>query len=195
MIKTKREFFIPYLLLALANTIFLFLAIKSYNGPFNFWTRPYSDSGTTLILSGLANTTGQIFFSLSMFISGIILLNIAKLHLKNKSAEFWLALIGGLGFLLTSASPDDIAHPRHVLGAALGVASLWLLATIQLSKVKFVYPRITQTIQVILQFAICFYALTYFLDIKPLTFVLQKITIFSLILSLPYSAYFRTSAR
>jgi hypothetical protein len=183
-----------FLLLVIVNLVLIPAAIVYYNGTFLFWQYPFSSAGDAFSQSGLLNTTGSRIYSLNMILSGSIMLFLSRRfdqgkneHKNNNRAI--LSFICGLGFLIASFSPDDTRHQFHVLGSALAIASLWLMATGYLFEIaKNLQPRVYILFQSLLQIPIIAYAGAYFLKIDPTSYVLQKFALVGLFTSLLFSS-------
>jgi len=186
-----------WLCLILVNIILIGLALSFYNSRFDIINYPFSYAGGVFTQDGLKNTISSRIYSLDMLVSGLIMLLMARVRVKSpKIYEMSLSIIGGVGFIIASLAPDDTRHIFHVIGSAMAVASLWLLAIIQIGKIKdsiglgkFI------VMQVILQVPIFAYAITYFLDIDPLAHQLQKLALLGLITVLLFSANSRFSLK
>lgn len=194
--KTKQQSFLKlFLTLIIINVVLLTLAIKLYNGTFDGVVNPFSGAGDYRTLAGLPNTLSMYLYSLDMAINGLILLVFAyKFYKKNGDSagiiKPLLCFLAGCGFLIASASPDDIRHSTHVLGSAITIASLWIIATNYIYEIrKKIKPVTYFVIQGILQIPIFTYAGTYFFGVDPLSYIIQKVALAGLCLGLLFSSY------
>jgi hypothetical protein len=139
------------------------------------------------------NAISSLIFSLDMFLSGFILFYFARRRYQERDGRslvfFLLPLLAGAGYVIAGFSPDDTHHVFHVLGSALYVALLWIMAT------GFIYETKSQMpawkyylLQFILQVPIFTYAFTYFANLD-ISSGIQKITVIGLLISLLYSTY------
>jgi len=197
--KTERELvFHSFLLLFAANIILVSIAIFLYNGNFDGLKYPYSYAGDYRTVDGSLNTFSMYVYSLDMAISGLIMLFLAAhaLLAKRAATKFLLYLMAGFGFLIASISPDDIRHSSHVLGSALAIASLWIISTYSVFEIRTqVQPIKFASLQAIIQIPIFAYAGTYFLNIDPLSYILQKFALLGLCISLLYSVYLSSHSK
>jgi len=95
-----------------------------------------------------------------------------------------LFYVCGLGFIIAGFSPDDTRHIFHVIGSALFVATLWIITTNYLFKLRDTLGRRQYLIlQITLQVPIFTYAITYFSDM-PIQSLIQKFTMIGIIILL-----------
>lgn len=181
-----------FLTLLLTNFVLVTLAIIFYRDRFDFWWYPFSSAGDALTQSGFPNTLSSRIYGLDMILTGIIMLGLAIMYWRMRpkllSLQAIIAFLGGSGALIAALNPDDLSHSLHVLGSALLFAALWLLATnyISLASAKLGKVR-SFLLQLILQLPIFVYAATYFLNIDPASYILQKIAIAGLVITLLYT--------
>jgi hypothetical protein len=196
-VNKHQSFFKLFLTLIAINVVLLTLAIISYNGAFDGAINPFSAAGDYRTLAGLPNTLSMYLYSLDMAINGLILLIFSyKFYKKNGDSagivKPLLCFLAGCGFLIASASPDDIRHSTHVLGSAIAIASLWIIATNYIYEIrKKVKPTTYYLMQGILQIPIFTYAGTYFFGVDPLSYVVQKYALAGLCIALLYSSYIK----
>lgn len=197
MLKNARKitpvFSTYYLLWALCitNVLLIGLAIILYNGNFLLWQYPFSFAGTVNTVAGLPNAVSSHIYQLDMAISGLIMFAAAK-SFSNENESYFKVLLGtlcGIGFFIASLSPDDTRHAFHVIGSGLVVASLWILTIANLFKLKTkLSAKRYYLFQSLSQIPLYAYAITYFLNIDPLSAVLQKFALLGVGSSLLYSA-------
>lgn len=104
--------------------------------------------------------------------------------------KYVLCMVAALGFFVASFSPDDTVHLAHVLGSACFAFSLWLLATVELYDIRVYLGRFRHVmLQFMLQIPAIYYAFTYFADIAPLNYIVQKFAFLCLIVALAYVCF------
>lgn len=182
-----------YFLALIAINVFLIsLAIIFYNGHFLLWHYPFSYSGGFETQEDLPNTLSSHLYSASMFLSGIIMFALAYRSYRNSTQRnlfrILLAFVCGSGFLISAFNPDDVKHGFHVLGSALVVSTLWILATNYLFEIR---DRLGSekyfVLQALLQVPIFVYAGFFFADSDLAGAILQKIALFGLCFTLLYA--------
>jgi len=196
---TKNNFnnsdFSFFLFLIFLNFIGISLAVIFYNDKFLLLSYPFSYAGDAYTYQTLSiNTLSSYIYSIDMFLSGFLMLYFSyrRFQYKNDKNSFWFLIpfLCGAGFLIAGLSPDDIRHTFHVIGSALLVATLWLMATSYLLSIrKFVSEQQYYFWQVVLQLPVFAYAITYFAGLDFISSVLQKIAIAGLFSSLLYATY------
>ncbi len=165
------------------NVILVALAIIFYSGSGSDINEYFSYIGKLKTAEGTQNIISMSIFSLEMIISGLILLLFSKRyhdknHTPNSDIKSFCCLIAGIGFLMVGFFPDDIGHATHVMGIYLAVGFLWVLATNYLYESrKVIKPFLYYILQIPLQIAIFSYAFIYFLNMNPVSYVMQKIAI------------------
>ena len=190
----KQSFFSLFLTVIIINIILMTAAIIFYKGDFQGMSYPFSYAGDYYTTSGLRNAVSMYIYSSDMAISGLMLLVFSyKFYRQNGTSAIvkpLLCVTAGAGFLLASLSPDDIRHSTHVLGSAIAIASLWIIATNYIYEIR---PKIQPInyflLQVLLQIPILTYATTYFLGIDPASYIIQKFALASLCVVLLLSSY------
>ena len=176
-------------LLFIVNIIFIGLAIYFYNGHFLFWEYPLSYAGMVKTYDGAPNIIASRIYSVGMILSGLIAWalanNLDRRKIKSKGASNRLLFyVCGLGFIIAGFSPDDTRHIFHVIGSALFVATLWIITTNYLFKLRDTLGRRQYLIlQITLQVPIFTYAITYFSDM-PIQSLIQKFTMIGIIILL-----------
>lgn len=183
-----------FIWLVIINIIVVGTAVFFYNGDYSFWAYPFSYAGTIKTFDGFPNTAGSYIYSLSMGLSGIIML-ILTYHfylLKNQQKNLFktlLSFLGACGFIIAAFSPDDIRHTFHVIGSALFFAALWILASSFLFELKDNLNRRSYIfLEMCLQIPVFAYAITYFLALGIVPCILQKFALLGLGFILIYSA-------
>jgi len=170
--------------------IVCFLAIGSailfYGSNFQLLYYPFSYSGATLTKDNLPNLISYYLFTAGMVLSGIVMLFLNVFYINHKPKKILKIIFtasGAIGFIITAFSPINIYHKMHVLGSWLAVFSLWMIAMVYLVEVRN-KTKITYFIflHFILQIPMIIYAITFFLLINPLSFLMQKISMFTLFL-------------
>lgn len=190
----KLKIFDYFILLFGVNVLFIGLSYWFYNGNFDFWLMPYSILSDTINQFG-SNYFGSLFYSLAMFLSGLVMFYFAYNYYKNnhKGKIGFINLIsflGAGGFFIAALSPHDLRPDPHALGSALAVASLWVLTTHFLFELREKLNRLEYYIlQMILQVPIFAYAFSYVFILKPEDATLQKISFITLVFVLLYSSY------
>ena len=175
-----------FVLLIAINVLFLTIAGLLYNGKFLFWEYPLSFLGMKYTFAEKAiNTYSMYFYGASMFLSGITMLALALRnrikHLKNDSLRSLLYLLAGSGLFIAAFSPNDTSHSFHVLGSALFISIMWILATSKLHEIREQLGIARYWLmQSFLQIPIFIYAFAYFCSIDPLGSIMQIITLFSI---------------
>jgi hypothetical membrane protein len=183
--KSPHEFFYIMLLL---DIVLMFMAGLLYSGRFQFWNYPLSYLGAYYARNGAVNSRSFLLYDTSMIINGILMLLVSycfyfNKYLKRRMFKAVISFICGLGFII-AISPDDLAHPYHVLGSSLAVAGLWILSMTLLSDIKSDLKKYEfYLLQAILQIPIFTYAATYFLNLSYSSFV-QKIAVLGLVVTL-----------
>lgn len=154
----------------LLNAVLIGMASLLYNGPFNIFIDPLSAIGMAATIDGAPNHTATLVYSAAMLLSGMIMavLVVRMRRLPHERLERWLFVICGLGFFIAGLSPDDTRHSTHVLGSALVIAILWIVATTAVQAAR------RPVLQVVLQGFILAYALTYFFNLDPANAIIQK---------------------
>ena len=166
--------------LTIINVLLIGAAIIFYNGRFLFWDYPFSSAGATYTVAGAKNLLSQRIYRSDMLISGLIMFSFAYNSVKNRSEtqkllKTLLSSVAGIGFVTAAFSPDDTAHNLHVFSSALIVSMIWLLATNYLVEVrKYLKGKTYYWFQLILQIPLFVYALTYFLQLDPTSYSIQK---------------------
>jgi hypothetical protein len=186
-----------FLLLLIINLALITLALIFYGDKFNYLYYPFSYLGAQKTFnlsinnfSDINNTASSIIYSIDMFVSGLLTFTLFykfySTHLEK--LQSLLFFVAGLGFIIAGFSPDDARHNFHVLGSALFVACLWILASNYLlmlgkniSRAKF------YLLEALLQIPIFGYATAYFLNMDPYSEILQKIALVSLFFIFLYS--------
>lgn len=172
-----------FIALLSVDAVFLALATWLYKGKFLFWAYPFSYLGTAYSVDGARNAPSVYIYSAGMLISGLIMFALALRnyyrHLgDNGLMKTLLCLFGGLGFVIAGFSPDDTVHRLHVLGSAMSVSALWIMATADLSAIRKGLSRLRYALgQLALQVPIFAYAFATFGEIVPLDAILQKIVL------------------
>lgn len=177
------------LLLIFTNLFLIGLALFFYNSRFDLINYPFSYAGDVLTQDGFKNAISSRIYSLDMLISGLIMFLLVKFHTKTPKIYLMaLSLVGGIGFLIASFAPDDTRHIFHVAGSAMVVASFWFMAMVQLFNIKDkIKGSVFVGMHLILQIPILAYAFTYFLNIDPLSYQLQKLAFLALAIVLIFS--------
>ena len=171
-----------FVVLFVINIIFIYLGIYFYKGTFLFWQYPFSDIGATKAIGGIENYKASLIYTIDMILSGLIMLGLTyhyykKIHKRNLLITVLCFLCGG-GFIIAGLSPDDIRPNIHVLGSALAITALWILATNYLFEIKKqLKPKVYYLLQSVLQIPIFAYAFAYFSGTKPADGILQKFTL------------------
>ncbi len=179
--------------LFVVNFILIGLAIFFYNGHFQIWQYPFSFSGQVRTEDGLVNLLSSRIYATDMFVSGLIMAKVAVILYKKASPpeQIFRTLIAAVcagGFLIASFNPNDTKHAFHVLGSALIVASVWIMTTNYLYEVKEkMKPWQYYGLQALLQLPIFAYAATYFLNLDPISSILQKFALASLCILFLYT--------
>jgi len=167
------------------------LGIFFYPEKFLFWQYPFSYIGTVKSVNGLDNFLSSIIYSLDMIISAFLILFLSFIYRRKKI--FLLSKImflGFAGFLIAAFCPDDIKHELHMIGSALAVASLWLIANYYFFvNKKNLKSKIIYLLQGLFHFSFIIYALTVFLDLNPIDGLWQKISFSILCFILLYFSY------
>lgn len=183
-----------FVVLATINILLIALAYLNYNGKIEFWDFPFSYIGSNYTyFEGNYNNTSAVFYSFSMLLSGLILFFAAIRNSLNSpinqiTVKYLLFVSAGIGFVIAAFAPNDTLHSFHVFGSSTLVASLWLMASINLFELRIPLGRSKLIIaQLLLQIPIFAYAGTFFLGFSPLDSILQKFAIISLGMILIYS--------
>ena len=159
-----------------------------YADPFHFWEHALSELGTTVTLLGTPNLTSSLIITLGMFISGRLMMEIARYyqqdltrpHAKIKSSLMYLASLG----MFISIFPNNLFHTIHSVGSAFTIGSIFFFDLILiLEGVTSQKPALAYLLIGILCMSVFSYAITYFmgLAIKQAT---QKTCIIYLLLIL-----------
>jgi len=186
-----------FLWLVAINVVLISVAIYNYNGEYNGLFHYFSFAGEYQTAAGDLNILSMIVFSSAMIISGVSLLIFAyRYHRKHGAKKAFFKSIycslSGIGFLITGAFPDDINHGIHVFGTGIAIAFLWLMVTTYIvENRKSVRPVVYYPLQSVLQIPIFIYAGTYFMDIEPTSFVLQKVALFGLCIALVSTVFMK----
>jgi len=179
-----------FLWLVAINVVLISVAIYNYNGEYNSLFHYFSFVGEYRTAAGDLNILSMIAFSSSMIISGLSLLLFGyRYHRKHGARKAFFKSIycslSGIGFLITGAFPDDINHGIHVFGTGIAIAFLWLMVTTYIvENRRSLRPVVYYPLQSVLQIPIFTYAGTYFLNIGPTSFMLQKVALFGLCVAL-----------
>lgn len=191
MLRIKFSIFQVFLALIITNVILLSLGIFFYPEKFLFWQYPFSYIGALKSVNGLNNFLSSIIYSLNMIINAFLILFLSFIYRYQKI--FLLSkimLLSSAGFLISAFCPDDTKHELHMIGSALAVASLWLMANyyffINKDKLK---SKGIYLLQGLFHFSFIIYALTVFLDLNPIDGLWQKISFFILGFVLLYFSY------
>jgi hypothetical protein len=170
-----RPFFI-FTTLAVVDLVLVAAAILFYRGDFLFWPYPLSYAGMKFTLDGVGNSPATYIYSLAMLLSALIMLLAYRYYTKERDKiSTILSLFASLGFLIAAFSPDDIRHTFHVIGSSMFVASLWLIATIHIARLKSRLSRQQYyTLMGFLQIPVFAYAITYFAFLDAISAPLQK---------------------
>lgn len=176
------------------NVVLVVLAIHFYPGRL-LLDDPISYLGQVKSANGLSNTISSKLYGTDMAVSGCFMFILAVYYSKKNNPKnifrTFVSLLGGIGFLIASVSPNDSRHEFHVLGSSFIVASLWLLATGHVYNLRNKLDSSKYLVlQLILQLPVFTYAITYFLNIDFWPSILQKFAITGLIITLLYSGWF-----
>ena len=181
-----------FLLLAITNFVLIGAAVQYYAGNFPVIQYPFSVSGEVYGPDGL-NILSSRLYALDQWISGGIMMILAvRFYLgSEKNHSNFLSLLSFLtatGFILAGFSPNDTSHGFHVVGSSFIVASLWIITS---SYIFSLAPKIAKwkyfALHIILQGTIFSYATTYFIDLEPLSSILQKFALLGMGITLLYS--------
>lgn len=192
MKREKQSFLKLYLGLFAINIVFITLAILFYNGIYDNLNYPFSFAGDYQTVGGQSNCLSMYIYGIGMALSGVLMLYATSILKKSKASTLktLFGLICGIGFLIASLNPDDIRHSFHVLGSAMFIASLWILATSYIVEIrKDIKPMNYYLLQAVLHVPIFVYAGTYFLNIDPLSYILQKFALLGLGFTLIYTSH------
>ena len=159
-----------------------------YADAFHFWEHAFSELGTTVTLIGTPNLTSSLIMTTGMFISGRLMLEIARTYQLNpdqphpeaKSCFMYIASLGAF----ISIIPNNLLHTIHSFGSAFSIGSIFLFDLMLLieglasHKSTLVYLMIG-----LLSLSVFSYAIPYFLEL-PIKQATQKICIINLLLIL-----------
>lgn len=182
----RRMRLFQYLVINIAGTYLL--GAVFYADPFHFWDHAFSELGTTFTLLGTPNLTSSVIITLGMFITGRLLLEIARtfrqdpkhLHANYKSALMYLASLGSF----ISIFPNNLFHNIHSIGSALIIGSIFLFDLFLLTEgLVSPKPLLAYLLFGILSLSVLSYAITYFMDV-PIKQATQKICVINLLLIL-----------
>jgi hypothetical protein len=168
------------------------LAAIFYADPFHFWEHAFSELGTTYTLLGSPNLTSSLIMTLGMFISGRLLLEIARSYRQDPSqphafAKSNLMYIASLGAFI-SIFPNNLFHTMHSYGSAFCIGSIFFFDLILLKEGLASHKPILIYLMIgLLSLSVFSYAIPYFLEL-PIKQATQKICIINLILILRQGA-------
>lgn len=172
-----------YLVINITGT-YIFGAIF-YADPFHFWEHALSELGTTFTLLGTPNLRSSVIITLGMFISGRLMLEIARSYRQSTTHQYpkiksLLMYAASLGSFI-SIFPNNLYHTIHSIGSALIIGSIFLFDLILLKEgIASQKPALAYTLVGILSLSVITYATTYFMGL-PVKQATQKICVLNLL--------------
>jgi hypothetical protein len=163
-----------------------------YADEFLFWQHAFSELGTTFTLQGTPNLISSMIMTLGMFISGRLLLEIARTyplclsqpHTRLKSSLMYVASLGSF----ISIFPNNLYHTLHSIGSACCIGGIFLLDLLILREyIASQKPIMAYILMGLLTMSVFSYAITYFMDL-PIKQATQKICVINLLLILYQAA-------
>jgi uncharacterized membrane protein YuzA (DUF378 family) len=157
-----------------------------YADSFHFWNHAFSELGTTITLEGTPNLTSSVIMTLGMFISGRLLLEVARIyeriqnhpHTYLKSRLIYIASLGSF----ISIFPNNLYHTIHSVGSACCIGGIFLFDLVLLLEgLVSQKPIITYILVGLLSLSVISYAITFFIDL-PIKQATQKICLINLLL-------------
>lgn len=158
-----------FFLMCLIIPVTLILAVLFYRDTFHFLRNAFSQLGETVTPQGQSNLVSRLVFSAGFIACGVAMISISSRYgknrdLRNRSLKRWLALAGGVGFVV-AITPNDISHSAHSIGMGTAVAVPYFFGVVFLLELR---PRIPAFVfyanMLILQASVLTYAATYFAD-------------------------------
>jgi len=155
--------------ISLIIPVTLVLAFVLYREPFFFLQNAFSELGETVTPQGHSNLMSRIVFSAGWLACSVLMVQISYRYgksrvLRNATFKRWLAMLGGVGFLV-AVTPNDVSHLLHSIGMGLVVGVTYLFGVLFLIELKTgISAFIFYSHMILLQSVVLTYAFAYFLD-------------------------------
>ena len=172
--------------ISLIIPITLVLALALYREPFFLLRDAFSELGETLTSQGRSNTIPRLIFSVGWLICSVLMVQISYRYgkrpaMKNATFKRWLAMFGGIGFLV-AITPNDVNHIVHSIGMGLVVGVTYVFGVLFLIELRTeVGAPNFLWLMLLLQTTVLTYAVAFFLN-ASIKQAAQKLCVIGLLL-------------
>lgn len=178
--------------ISLIIPVTLILALVFYREPFLLLRDAFSELGETVTPEGHSNTMSRLVFSMGWLVCSVLMVQISYRYgrtreMKNAAFKRWLAMLGGVGFLV-AITPNDVSHLLHSIGMGLVVGVTYVFGVLFLVELKAEIGSLTfLSTMLLLQITVLTYATAFFLD-ASIKQAAQKLCVIGLLVAVEKAA-------